>query len=278
MSWAASFGIRVTLAVTNHLVGCSLSDADTHDVLAQFCATLPKSSRALLQGFERVFDRMIAFYGRTLKFVLGYQTITLLVAVATLVLTVVLYIIIPKGSFPHKTRVKFRHFAGAGNYFLCGYGEQAATTGSHRFLRTRRSRSISSFIGADGTNTTLNSGRISINLKPLNVRKINASDVIRRLQTSLQPVEGITLYMEPVQNITVDDRVSRTQYQYTLEDFQLRRLNLWTARLVEKMKKLPQLADVATDQANRRPAAIAGDHRVTPHGLASRRPHRQHAL
>jgi len=108
--------------------------------------------------------------------------------------------------------------------------------------------SLSSFIGADGTNTTLNSGRISINLKPLDVRSISASDVIRRLQTRLKQVEGIELYMQPVQNITVDDRVSRTQYQYTLEDPDANELNLWTGRLVEKMKQLPQLADVATDQ------------------------------
>jgi multidrug efflux pump len=108
--------------------------------------------------------------------------------------------------------------------------------------------SLSSFIGADGTNTTLNSGRMSINLKPIGVRKLSASDVIRRLQTSLKPVEGIELFMEPVQDITVDDRVSRTQYQYTLEDPDANELNLWTGRLVDKMKKLPQLADVATDQ------------------------------
>ncbi len=108
--------------------------------------------------------------------------------------------------------------------------------------------SLSSFIGADGTNTTLNSGRMSINLKPLDQRDLNASDVIRRLQTSLNQVAGVELYMEPVQNITVDDRVSRTQYQYTLEDPDQNELNLWTAKLVDQMKKLPELADVATDQ------------------------------
>jgi multidrug efflux pump len=109
-------------------------------------------------------------------------------------------------------------------------------------------QSLSSFIGADGANTTLNSGRMSINLKPLNVRKISASDVIRRLQQNLQNVQGITLYMQPVQNITVDDRVSRTQYQYTLEDADATELDLWTGRFVAKLKRLPQLADVATDQ------------------------------
>ncbi len=109
-------------------------------------------------------------------------------------------------------------------------------------------QSLSSFIGADGTNTTLNSGRMSINLKPLEDRNLSASDVIRRLQSNLKNVQGIALYMQPVQNITVDDRVSRTQYQYTLEDPDANELNDWTNRFVSKLKTLPQLEDVATDQ------------------------------
>ncbi len=108
--------------------------------------------------------------------------------------------------------------------------------------------SISSFIGADGINTTLNSGRISINLKPLNQRHISASDVIRRLQNRLQQVSGIHLYMQPVQDISVDDRVSRTQYQYTLEDPDSDELNEWTNKFVAELQKLPALEDVATDQ------------------------------
>ncbi|MHB1857176.1 MAG: efflux RND transporter permease subunit, partial [Acidobacteriaceae bacterium] len=108
--------------------------------------------------------------------------------------------------------------------------------------------SLSSFIGADGTNTTLNSGRMSINLKPLSERSLSASDVIRRLTSKLGNVQGIKLYMQPVQDITVDDRVSRTQYQYTLEDPDSNELNLWTDQFVEKLHQLPQLEDVATDQ------------------------------
>src|SRR6202043_544833 len=108
--------------------------------------------------------------------------------------------------------------------------------------------SVSSFIGADGTNTTLNSGRMSINLKPLNQRKISASDLIRRLNSRVNQVQGIQLFMEPVQNITVDDRVSRTQYQYTLEDPDANELNDWTNRFVGKLKGLKDLEDVATDQ------------------------------
>src|ERR1700689_788344 len=108
--------------------------------------------------------------------------------------------------------------------------------------------SLSSFIGADGTNVTTNSGRMSINLKPIGDRDLSAADVIRRLQTKLSDVQGVELYMSPVQNITVDDRVSRTQFQYTLEDPDANELNEWTNKLVAKMKQLPELADVATDQ------------------------------
>jgi multidrug efflux pump len=108
--------------------------------------------------------------------------------------------------------------------------------------------SVSSFVGADGTNTTTNSGRISINLKPLNERDRSAADVIRRLEPDLEKVVGIQLYMQPVQNITVDDRVSRTQYQYTLEDPDQDELNLWTNKFVDKLKQMPELEDVATDQ------------------------------
>jgi multidrug efflux pump len=108
--------------------------------------------------------------------------------------------------------------------------------------------SLSSFIGADGTNITTNSGRMSINLKPLEDRKVNASDVIRRLQTKLNDVQGIQMFMQPVQNITVDDRVSRTQYQYTLEDPDSAELADWTNRFVARLKQLPELEDVATDQ------------------------------
>src|SRR5712672_799630 len=108
--------------------------------------------------------------------------------------------------------------------------------------------SLSSFIGADGTNTTTNSGRMSINLKPLEERDLNASDVVRRLQSKLKDTRDIQIFMQPVQNITVDDRVSRTQYQYTLEDPDSNELNDWTNRFVARLKELPELEDVATDQ------------------------------
>ena len=238
----------VTLAVTI-ILSAVVSLTLTPMMCSRILHHTPKEQQGrFFKASERAFDGMIAFYGRTLKFVLGYQTITLLVAVATLVLTVVLYIIIPKGLFPTQDTGEIQGISQAPETISFAAMETKQQQLAHVVLQDPAVESISSFIGADGTNTTLNSGRMSINLKPLNVRKINASDVIRRLQASLKQVDGIELYMEPVQNITVDDRVSRTQYQYTLEDSDQSELTLWTGRLVDKMKHLPQLADVATDQ------------------------------
>ncbi|MGA7314263.1 MAG: efflux RND transporter permease subunit [Silvibacterium sp.] len=197
---------------------------------------------------EHVFNRLIAFYGRTLTFVLRYQTITLLVALATLALTVFLYIVIPKGFFPTQDTGVIQGISQAPQSISFTAMAQRQQDLAKIILEDPAVESLSSFIGADGTNTTLNSGRFAINLKPLNQRDGSASDVIRRLQKSLAKVQGITLYMQPVQNITVDDRVSRTQFQYTLEDPDIDELNDWTNRFVTKLKQLPELADVATDQ------------------------------
>jgi multidrug efflux pump len=238
----------VTLAVTI-ILSAVVSLTLTPMMCSRILRRTPEEQQGrFYKASERVFQNVIAFYGRTLKFVLGYQTITLLVAVATLVLTVVLYIFIPKGFFPTQDTGEIQGISQAPATISFAAMAQKQRQLAAIILQDPAVESLSSFIGADGTNTTLNSGRMSINLQPLNVRKISASDVIRRLQTSLQPVEGITLFMDPVQNITVDDRVSRTQYQYTLEDPDPIELNLWTGRLVDKMKELPQLADVATDQ------------------------------
>jgi multidrug efflux pump len=200
------------------------------------------------QASERMFNAMIDFYGRTLKFVLRYQTITLLIAVATLALTVFLYIIIPKGFFPVQDTGVIQAISQAtptiGSKLMAKKQQELADI----ILQDPAVESLSSFIGADGTNITTNSGRMSINLKPLEDRDLNASDVIRRLQGKLKNVEGIQLFMQPVQNITVDDRVSRTQYQFALEDADPVELNEWTNQFVEKLKQLPELEDVATDQ------------------------------
>jgi multidrug efflux pump len=200
---------------------------------------------------EGMFERMIAFYGRTLKVVLRYQTITLLVALGTLVLTVFLYIMIPKGFFPVQDTGVIQGISQASQSISFQGMEQKQKQLAAIILQDPAVESLSSFIGADGINTTLNSGRIDINLKPLDQRvpsHISASDVIRRLQNNLAQVQGVHLYMQPVQDISVDDRVSRTQYQYTLEDPNTDELNQWTAKFVAQLKKLPELEDVATDQ------------------------------
>jgi len=238
----------VTLAVT-----IILSAVVSLTLTPMMCSRILRHNPKEKQGrfyiaSERMFERMIAFYGRTLNFVLGYQTITLLIAAATLVLTIFLYIVIPKGFFPTQDTGVIQGISQAPPAISFAAMEQKQKELVHVILQDPAVESLSSFIGADGTNTTLNSGRISINLKPVEQRDLSASDVIRRLQSSLKQVDGIELYMNPVQNITVDDRVSRTQYQYTLEDPDPNELNLWTDRLVDRMKGLPQLADVATDE------------------------------
>jgi multidrug efflux pump len=191
---------------------------------------------------------LIGFYGRTLKVVLRFQGITLLVALGTLVLTIFLYMYIPKGFFPVQDTGVIQGISQAPASISFGAMTKAQQDLANVILKDPAVQSLSSFIGADGTNTTLNSGRMSINLKPLDQRDLSASDVVRRLNNSLAQVNGIKLYMQPVQNITVDDRVSRTQYQYTLEDPDVNELDSWTNRFVAKLQQLPQLEDVATDQ------------------------------
>jgi multidrug efflux pump len=197
---------------------------------------------------ERGFNAMIGFYARTLKVVLRYQTVTLLVAVGTLLLTVVLYQIIPKGFFPVQDTGVIQGISQAPQTIGSKAMAQKQQELAKVILADPAVESLSSFIGADGTNTTTNSGRMSINLKPLDQRDLSAADVIRRLEPKIDQVQGIQLFMQPVQNITVDDRVSRTQYQYTLEDPDQNELNLWTNRFVRRLNELPQLEDVATDQ------------------------------
>jgi multidrug efflux pump len=238
----------VTLAVTI-VVSAVVSLTLTPMMASRILKHDPEEQQGkFYKASERVFEGMIAFYGRTLKVILEFQTLTLLVALATLLLTIYLYIIIPKGFFPVQDTGVIQAISQApqsiGSKGMAEKQQELAKI----ILADPAVQSISSFIGADGTNTTLNSGRISINLKPLDQRKLNASDVIRRLQGKLADVRDIQLFMQPVQNITIDDRVSRTQYQYTLEDADQNELNLWAARFVDRLKQLPQLEDVATDQ------------------------------
>ncbi len=202
----------------------------------------------LFQKSESAFNGIIAFYGRTLQVVMKVQPLVLFVAVAMLVLTIYLYDIVPKGLFPSQDTGIIQGITEADqsvSFPAMSTRQQALTK---IILEDPAVKSLSSFIGVDGTNTTLNTGRIQINLEPLESGRASANEVIRRLQDSLAGVPGITLFMQPVQDLTVSDRVSRTQYQYTLEDPSLEELNIWVPRLLDKLRTVPQLRDVASDQ------------------------------
>src|SRR5712672_2502762 len=240
----------VTLAVTI-LVSAFVSLTLT----PMMCAKLLRQHKKQEEGWfyrksENAFNSVIAFYGRTLQFVLRFRTITLLVTVATLVGTILLYIYVPKGFFPvQDTGVILGVSEGAQDVSFAAMAKRQRAL-ADVILKDPGVESLSSFIGVDGINTTLNSGRIQINLKPLEQRKISASDVIRRLQPELTNVDGISLFMQPVQDLTVEDRVSRTQFQYSLEDVDAKELGHWVPRFMDKLRALPELRDVASDQQN----------------------------
>jgi multidrug efflux pump len=200
---------------------------------------------------ENSLNWVIDRYSVILRFVLQHQPATLVVTVGTLALTIFLFLVIPKGFFPvQDTGV------------ILGVSEAPATL-SFAALAERQQAlakvilldpdvvSLSSFIGIDGANMLPNSGRIQINLKSREERADDASAIIRRLQTKLADVKGITLYMQPVQDLTVEDRISRTQYQYTMEDADAKELSDWTPKMIDKLNALPQLRDVASDQQDR---------------------------
>jgi len=253
----------VTLSVTI-LVSAVVSLTLTPMMCSRLLRHKPESQQTRFYvASERAFNRIIAFYAKTLQWVLKHQTATLIVAASTLVVTVWLYIIVPKGFFPVQDTGIIQGISQAPESISFDSMAQKQQELAKVILNDPAVKDLSSFIGVDGTNTTLNSGRFLIDLKPLSDRKINASDVIRRLTPELEKVEGITLYMQPVQDLTVEDRVSRTQYQYTLEDPDANELNRWTARLVAKMKQMRELQDVATDQQTTGLAASLVIDRVT---------------
>ncbi len=210
----------------------------------------------LSRASQRVLDRIIAGYGNSLQWVLRRQYATLVVTGATLVVTVALYVLIPKGFFPlQDTGVILGITEGpqAVSFSTMGERQQAL---ARVILEEPAVESLTSFIGVDGTNTTLNSGRMYINLKPLEERLAGAGEIIRRLEARVAEVDGITLHMQPVQDLTVEDRVSRTQFQYTLEDADPEDLNRWAPKLVESLQLRPELRDVSSDQQNRGLASL----------------------
>jgi multidrug efflux pump len=240
----------VTLAVTILVsAGVSLS------LTPMMCAKLLKHRKEGEKGrfyevTEDYYNRIIAFYGRTVKFVLKHQPATLLVTFSTLVLTLFLYVIVPKGFFPVQDTGVILGISEAPDSVSFDAMSKRQQELAKIILQDKDVDSLSSFIGVDGTNTTPNSGRIQINLKPRDERKDDASAIIRRLQPQLEKVEGITLYMQPVQDLTVEDRVSRTEFQYSIEDADAQELAQWTPKLVAKLKTLHELTDIATDQLN----------------------------
>jgi multidrug efflux pump len=241
----------VTLAVT-----IIISAVVSLTLTPMLCAKLLRHKADAQQGrfykaSEVAFEKTIAFYGHTLKWVLGRQTATLLVAAATLVLTIYLYIAIPKGFFPVQDTGEIQGVSEADQSVSFAEMTKQQQRLASVILQDPAVESLSSFIGVDGTNTTLNAGRIQINLKPLEDRRISASDVIRRLQPNLAKVDGISLYMQPIQDLTVEDIVSRTEFQYSLEDPDPNELANYASRFVARLKELPELADIASDLQTR---------------------------
>jgi multidrug efflux pump len=240
----------VTLAVT-----ILVSAAVSLTLTPMMCAKLLKQKQPgkgtwFYRITEDFYNRVIAFYGRTLKWVLKYQTITLLVTVGTLIATLLLYVYVPKGFFPvQDTGVIMGVSEAAENTSFTAMAEKQQAL-AKVILKNGNVDNLASFIGVDGTNVTPNSGRIQINLKPRDQRKETASEIIRDLQPELAKVEGITLYMQPVQDLTVESRVSRTQYQYSMEDADATELATWSQQLLQKLQTVPQLRDVASDQQN----------------------------
>jgi len=240
----------VTLAVTilvSAVVSLTLTPMMCAKLLKQ---RQPGQGSRFYRVTEVFYNRVIAFYGRTLKFVLKHQTTTLLVTVGTLIGTLLLYVYVPKGFFPvQDTGVIMGISETAENTSFVAMSQKQQEL-AKVILKNGNVENLASFIGIDGTNVTANSGRIQINLKPRNQRKETASEIIRDLQPELAKVEGITLYMQPVQDLSVESRVSRTQYQYSMEDADATELANWSQQLLQKLQTVPQLRDVASDQQN----------------------------
>ena len=212
--------------------------------------TPPAEQGAFYRASGRWFDGVIGRYGEMLNWVLDHQRATLWVFAGTLVLTVILYVVIPKGFFPLQDTGVIQGVSEAPQSVSFAAMAERQRALARAILEDPAVESLSSFIGVDGTNTTLNSGRLMINLRP-KAQRGDVAAVIRQLQARAARVEGISLYMQPVQDLTIEDRVSRTQYQFTLESANPDELSEWVHRLTARLSELPQLADVASDLQDR---------------------------
>ena len=214
------------------------------------------------RGAERAFNRVVSAYMTSLRRILAHQPAVLVVAAVTLVVTIALYVSIPKGLFPvQDTGVILGISEAPQNVSFPAMAERQQAL-ARMILKDPAVVGLSSFIGVDGTNVTLNSGRLLINLKPL-AERVGVTEVIDRLRPALADVAGIALYLQPVQDLTVEDRVSRTQFQYGLEDADEKELRLWAPRLLARLREQPVLRDVASDQQDAGLEAIVTIDRAT---------------
>src|SRR5690242_9232111 len=244
----------VTLSVT-----ILISAVVSLTLVPMMCAQLLRQ-RHIPEGQERQqaealgarwFNKMIVWYDRGLVVVFRHQALTLIVAVGTVVLTVVLYIVIPKGFFPVQDNGLIQAITEAPQSVSFQSMSERQRKLVDVILNDPDVESLTSFVGVDGTNPTLNSGRMLINLKPRDERSATASQIIRRLQRETRSLEGITLYMQPSQDLTIDSTVSRTQYQFVLESPNPDDFNTWVPRLMDRMAQIPQITDVATELQNK---------------------------
>jgi len=239
----------ITLAVT-----IVISAVVALTLVPMMCAKIlrhrrPSEMSALARHSQQWFDGLIAQYGRLLTWVLDHQPLTVLVAVATLGLTVFLYIVIPKGFFPVQDTGLIQGISEAPPSVSFEAMTQRQQALAAAILKDPDVVSLSSFIGVDGTNPTLNTGRFLINLKPRDQRRTSASDVIRRLEQRTRDVAGITLYMQPIQDLTIDATVSRSQYQFVLEDANPSEFAKLVPKLLERLQQIPAIEDVASNYA-----------------------------
>jgi multidrug efflux pump len=240
----------ITLSVTI-LVSAAVSLTLTPMMAARLLRPQTETSGGRLGRLsEKWFEHGIEWYGRSLRWVLRHQTATLIFAIATLVATAALYIIAPKGFFPVQDTGVILGISEASQRtsFAALADRQQALAAA--ILQDPAVASLTSSVGVDGTNVTPNTGRLQINLKPLEDRGTSATGVIRRLQARIAPIEGIKLFMQPVQDLTVEDRISRTQFQYSLDSVDTKTLDTWVPRVIEALQRSPALADVASDQQN----------------------------
>ena len=237
----------ITLAVT-----IVISAVVSLTLVPMMCAKLirhrPEAERSRFDvTAERAFNSIIAAYGRALNWVLDRQPLTLLVAVLTLALTVLLYDLVPKGFFPVQDTGMIQGISEASQSISYEAMAELQNKLAEAILKDPDVENLSSFIGVDGTNQTLNTGRFLITLKPHDERSLNAAAIIRRIQGEVSGIIGIALYMQPVQDLTIDSTISRAPYHFVLEDANPTEFATWVPQLVQRLSQLPQLTDVASD-------------------------------